>query len=52
MASITVQITITQTLSTLNGASLDAVITWLNANITQKLPSNASATISFPNMQP
>lgn len=52
MASINVSIQISVTLSALNGTSLDAILTWLNTNITKQLPSNASAVIIFTNMIP
>lgn len=50
MGTITVQITVVQTVTPMNGAALDAVIAWLAANITSKLPTSATATIVFTNL--
>jgi len=52
LATITVQVTLTQTIPTLNGAAIDAILLWLKNNITTPLPSSASATITFTNMTP
>jgi hypothetical protein len=50
MGTITVQVVLTETVTPMNGAALDAVIAWLAANITSKLPTGVTATIVFTNL--
>lgn len=50
MATITVTITIQQTVPALTGAVVDATLAWINTNIVAKLPPSATATIAFSNI--
>jgi hypothetical protein len=52
MATITVLINIQQTIPNLNGAAIDAILTWIKNNVTNNLPSTATATVTFSNMVP
>ena len=44
MAIITVNIQVSQTVSTLDAATIAGVIAWVQTNIVAKLPSGASIT--------
>lgn len=47
MAMITVSVTITKTVAALNGAAVDAILAWIQANIKDKLPTDATVNVSF-----
>lgn len=47
MATITVSAVMQQTSATLDAAALAAVIAWVKANITDKVPSNATVNITY-----
>lgn len=47
MATISVNIQVSQTVSALDPTTLAAVIAWVAANITAKLPTGASALITY-----
>jgi hypothetical protein len=52
LANITAVVTIQRTVAVLNGNAVDATLTWLKANITDKLPADATATIVLSNLIP
>jgi hypothetical protein len=52
VATINVQINLQYTIPKLTGASVDSVLAWLTANVTNQLPSGGTATIMFTNMTP
>lgn len=47
MGSITVILTVTQTVAVANGAALQAIQDWIKVNITDKLPATASVIIDY-----
>jgi hypothetical protein len=47
MAMITVSVIITKTVATLNGAAVDAILAWVQANIKDKLPSDSTVNVTF-----
>jgi len=47
MAQIQVFITVTKTVSTADGATFEAVRTWVKTNVRDKLPADASMTENY-----
>jgi hypothetical protein len=47
MATITVSVTVSKNLATLDAASIAAVITWVQTNIKEKLPSDCNLAMSY-----
>jgi len=47
MATITVVITVTKTIATLNGTTMDTVIGWVKTNIIDKVPADATLNIQY-----
>ena len=51
MATITVQITLQLVKDTLEGSDVDMVKAWIETNIKEKLPENATCTVGTYSMQ-
>jgi len=47
MATITVNIQAAQTVSTLDAATIAAVIAWVKTNITDKVPNGTTVSVSY-----
>ena len=47
MPLITVNVTLTKTVATLDAATITAILTWIQTNIKDKLPVDTSLTIIF-----
>lgn len=51
MATITIPITLRLVKETLEGSDLDAIKLWIETNIKEKLPPNATCTVGTYSMQ-
>ena len=51
MATITVPITLRLVKDTLEGSDVDAIKQWIQTNIKEKLPENATCTVGHYSMQ-
>lgn len=47
MGMITVNITMTKTVATLDAATITAILAWIQTNITDKLPADTTLNITF-----
>ena len=47
MAMITVNITITKTVATLDAATITAILAWIQTNIKDKLPADTTLNVTF-----
>jgi len=47
MPMITANISVVKTVATLDAASITAILTWIQTNIKDKLPTDATVNITF-----
>lgn len=47
MGTITIVLTVTQTVAVANGAALQAIQDWIATNVTSKLPVTANIVINY-----
>ena len=47
MATITANINIVKTVATLDAASITSILAWIQTNVKDKLPTDATVNISF-----
>jgi len=47
MGIITVNVTMTKTVATLDAATITAILTWIETNIKDKLPADTTLNVTF-----